>query len=799
MRMSARSLRATVNRALRCCHPYCPIKIGEGKLPLHAAKAIVKLGDGHKSDQAHFGQKAALLSEAACKGFEIPTGFAISAALSNSIATTDDTTRFHRLVAPMVRDILEQSSSGRLIVRSSSTLECHARGGFSGLFRSCFEITNAEAIFNSIKEIITDAKREELFEYFYRLNCKPGQQHMAIVVQEQVEPRCSGLAKISGCGIYIELCRGHLKEMVSGETSPVALHWAPFRSPELRCVSGKTDGLDEKELSFLKDSLNNVDFFRLQSSLAGRVVEFGIHNHRLVIFQVNDNGREERDDPMPLSTKSMPCERAGGVDVQFPELNSKIAAMRYFHKHGLFNKRMEIFQPGFSPTDVVSRTHRWFENGKKVAVRVAKDGQIGLPRGFFTTPAEVEGFVSRYCEAGHSLIAHEYIEVVRSFELLLGSDFALLEHVPGMWESSNDLQPDVIALNRRTRQAQLFRYRQARKCVFGGPDEDKREYELPLSFEQIESFYEMIDDIRDIVTRAGDLAVPVHVHSVWDRITNRYQCLNLRKGFPFDVGMDCWTDRDCHLVSGMSDLERWDGRSAIRLALRSQRGSESNLNALAELLAALDESIIVDFGILSHPAMILRDFGCKLVPSYLLGPICTGKDYEAKIEKLDVGHDAFCRMQTEPRLFETKSYIVVRDREPVSEDHVLGVCKYRSASSRDTGQLDEIRAISEYFRKRTEPTLFYERGRRSFCSSGFSDALDHFHLVSGIDVGATFSKIRREIGGKWCATIKAAYEEVPLASAKGYCIVGSESTGYVVSHSSVLGKHLLRRSICKTG
>jgi hypothetical protein len=70
-------------------------------------------------------------------------------------------------------------------------------------------------------------------------------------------------------------------------------------------------------------------------------------------------------------------------------------------------------------------------------------------------------------------------------------------------------------------------------------------------------------------------------------------------------------------VRKLQDLAGWDGRKDILLTITTERGKERELIALARALPKGNVAVHITFGYLSHPAILLREFGINVVPVYL--------------------------------------------------------------------------------------------------------------------------------------------------------------------------------------
>lgn len=726
-----------------------------------------------------FGRKAALLYSARKVGLDVPAGFCISTKLCDRIANSESREKYVRMLAGFVRNAVAACESSKLIVRSSSRFEDHANGQFAGLFDSYSNVETTEDVVHCIEKIVKNSSRSGLLAYYERVKRDPSEVHMGVIVQCQVDTEYSGIAAIKGDSIYVEAVRGHLTSMLSGSERALCFSLAGDKF-EYISKGAKTD--IQNTAAELASKLQSMNFKQIANHFGDCVVEFGIVDGRGLIFQIRDTYEAEID------TADASTEFAPGVSKSF---GSKAAAMQFFSQNGLFSKPLRIVKAGVPIGDAMNRIEGLFEDSDRITVRFSRGNDIGLPRAFVSDPSEAKLFLQSNYQRDFTTIAHEYIDVIRSFELLIGHDFAVLEHVPGMWESNITLHPDVISISGTSAEAFVFNSERVVKLEHSG---ETIELKNPISDEQLNQFIQLLTDVADVVRGSSVIELPVNVHVVWDAISDGYHCINIRKGFEpqlLVVGFQMF-----HEVKSTSDLSSWDGKSAIRLKLQTERGEENRLIVLAKALSEIDATLVVDFGLLSHPAMVLRDFGCKLIPSYRVPQLIKEDGYTRRAIKVDSGEDAFERIVREPHIRSTDSYFVLEDREPITSHHFLGVMKTRSPSVADSRRVDEVCYLFEEFSKDADSIFYFERGRASFCSSGFGSAHDHFHLVGDLDCENTFRRLAEKVRGRTYPDLKSAYDNAPISGE--YCVFGCEKIGFMVSDSRVFGKRMFRECVVRS-
>ena len=739
---------------------------------------ILDLFELAAKDEQYFGQKAVFLSKAKNAGFAVPKGFSLSSRICARIAKSPSKDRYIRCLSKSVEKLLLHSQSDRMVVRSSSRLEGKSRGHFAGIFDSYLDIRSTEDVILSIEKIVSNSKLEHLATYFEKFDHDLLDNHMAVLIQEQIDPDFSGIAEVSNKFVLLEATHGHLGKIISGSKCPYT-YKLDGQSFEIVTTINKP-----KDSGDFLPSFQELNFSKLLSDFGQCVVEFGLLRGVFYIFQIRERMKYE----LSFDRRKYLQDRNNEIEDIY---GTKAAAMQFFKMNELFSMPLRVINPGADISHIYNIITELFSETKFVTIRFSRGNEIGLPRGFFKSPTEAKIFLQSNYQRDFSTIAHGYIDVARSFELLIGHDFAILEHIPGMWESNSNLHPDVIEV--RNNSAKAYIYKKTRKISIGKEFKNHKDFENPISTLEVNEFVELLNHVSDIIRQDKNIKLPINIHAVWDCITETYQCLNIRKGF--EPVVTRLSIGEFHLVECLSDLDSWNGALPIRLKLKTDRGSEKSLIQIARRLALMETPLVIDFGILSHPAMVLREYGCCLIPSYQVQDLFDDSTYYHKNLELDFGQDAYKRIIGEPYTFCSENYVVVNDRDPITDHHYLCMMKYLSPSTADTGKFLEVKSIFEAISKVQSDIFFFERGRAPFCSSGFSQPQDHFHLIGGIDITSTFQELINQLGGIHFLTIEDAYSNAPLIGE--YCVFGSDVTGYRVSAEKPFKKRILRECVKK--
>lgn len=308
--------------------------------------------------------------------------------------------------------------------------------------------------------------------------------------------------------------------------------------------------------------------------------------------------------------------KQSGLPPNFGALDSaivgqKAAAMAYFSRVGLFDKQLFIAAPS-SKNQLIDQIRQLTIGPKGATLRFSRGEELGLPRLFVRTREALVDSIYKLHNPTWTTIVHQYIDVRRSFELNLESSRWVLEHVPGMWESDNSLYPDIARFhNDGEFDVNLFCSERSAKIASTMGTWSISE-SAPLSPSHMHRWLRRLKPIA--ATLAVDLVerLPVNVHFVEDEIEG-WHFINIRPGFRDEARDTSESPKDFHIVQSIDDVNRWNGAMPILLRVTVSRGSESALSNLALAIKKRTSTIYVDFGLLSHPAIVMREFGLRVL------------------------------------------------------------------------------------------------------------------------------------------------------------------------------------------
>lgn len=587
---------------------------------------IFPLDGSVEASQDRFGNKIHLISKLSRKGVPIPKGFYFAADHRGGLLSTmlDDDSR--SLLNIHFQDLIRNARSGKCIVRTSSSVEDNPEHQFSGLFETYKNITSFDNLLDAIKACMASRVSDKVKNYSSNFGINVNQIRVAVLVQEQVVSSISGLAHLDYSSSsrsflrfdYMEIIPGEMEELISGAVSPFVfeVHTTAKNRPTL-VPKGNFTGFDysilNAHLSEIADCFHTIKDCLKQSVL----VEFCLEkDNGVAVFQARPYKVISSHDPI-RSHQEMVLQASPVIPKRMIFRNEdkwglKGAAMVAFKELGLFHAPLVWFEPGTRLYEMRNSLEQLPESKDGWTIRYSQGDEIGLPRLFVKSIEEAYERIAETYKNEFFTIVHAYLRVARSYELIIDKDYLVLEHIPGLWESNNTLEPDVMILDGR--KATLLKVKNSRQKLVVGPAFAKHIIEVP----QDDKFFtsrisKLVHITHSILLPTLGENLPLNCHFV-ETEDEEFNFLNIRR--IARVNRKYVRGGSFFHVRRLEDLAGWDNKTPILLRLTTQRGKEKELIELANYLPKGSFEVYVTFGYLSHPAILLREFGVNVVPAY---------------------------------------------------------------------------------------------------------------------------------------------------------------------------------------
>ena len=209
------------------------------------------------------------------------------------------------------------------------------------------------------------------------------------------------------------------------------------------------------------------------------------------------------------------------------------------------------------------------------------------------------------------MIIHESLQVLDSFELYLDKDKCIIEHVPGMWES--DVQSKADAWIYYDGVINAYICQEVRRAKYESSAGIEYRNVNPYTKKQSYDIAKKMEKYIACVRENWKYENGINFHFVCDMEGNVY-FLNKRRSEEIILKHKVYGK--IVEINDESDILSWNGDSAILLKLNLKRGEESLLKQYVPILKKFNATVYVEFGTLSHPAILLREMGIDVHPYY---------------------------------------------------------------------------------------------------------------------------------------------------------------------------------------
>ena len=570
---------------------------------------VRNLKDLWKEKSLCFGNKANALSYAMQWGNTVLPGFCITFDLQREYK--EQLCEFLPQIKQSYQWLMGERGNCQVIVRSSADLEDGEKALFPGIFRSIPRVATLSELLQAIQDCI-DSTQGAAVKYYAWANVAECEfRYFTVLVQEELCPEYAGVAatQIPVAG-YAEknlmmaiLTRGNNHALVRG-IGPCSTYSFILTHDALsvRRIVGDIR-MDPQSQNHLFGQLYHILNDLRQKTGRELEIEWGYTEGKVYIFQVRFDIKLVHADAPPerLEIASFPFDQEQGLKYQ---------AMRFFREQGLFPRKTLFISRGSLAKEAAGILRSW-DTPAPITVRFSKEGTLGLPRFFAPSKEAASQYVLDTKQPDWSVIAYSSLVVQKSYELYIDRDVFILEYIPGIWESDSVLAADTVILTQD--RFCIWLVKQPRNAKY---EDEKGTYMLqvpPTSLDQMKKELSArvptLRRLREIFSQ--DL--PLNFHFVSDGDQDYY--LNCRR-----TSRIFWEERyggPVQIIEDMADCSRWDGKSGILFRPKLHRGEEFLLFQFAPFLKSLSVPIFVEFGILSHPAIMLRELGISVIPYFL--------------------------------------------------------------------------------------------------------------------------------------------------------------------------------------
>ncbi|QEQ96524.1 PEP/pyruvate-binding domain-containing protein [Neptunomonas concharum] len=560
---------------------------------------ILWLDELYKSKYRNIGSKALLQSILSSKGTKVPVGFYLGGDLVSDLIYRQNKKHIIKKLEKVFNELIQLSTEKTFIVRSCSNDEDVEGHLYPGIFKSISNIVTFDDLLDGINECYKSAFDEVVYDYKDAIGSDNKDIQMSILIQEQIKGEIIGQSKIElfegGDRIYCEAVKYSNFEMLN-QSSPEYGLVAEYHNDSYSTPTYK----GSSNLKSITDSIqSDLDNIR-EACKFPVLIEWISKNDIVYIVQVRSfpaSAAPEIDRYNSL-TKNLP---------RFGYLGLKSSAMQYFKSSGWFDPELALFSPDLSLDDIEKKMADFPSNERGITVRFSYKGNLGLPRKFCKSKQEAIGFIKRLWNGKWSCIVHTYMTITNSFELWIDDNDYILEHLPGLWESDSKSPPDCI--HDFNDELSISLSKSSRDIIDESVGGIRSKISIPpIRRETADSWVKQIAPYLVKIRSDFKESLPLNFHFVEDE-DGKWNFLNIRIAGEienFSGGV-----YSLFSINTYDDFKKWNRKDNLLIRMTPDRGDEINLSKIKKYVP-VGTLLFVEFGVLSHPAMVLRELGYKV-------------------------------------------------------------------------------------------------------------------------------------------------------------------------------------------
>lgn len=254
-----------------------------------------------------------------------------------------------------------------------------------------------------------------------------------------------------------------------------------------------------------------------------------------------------------------------------------------------------------------------FHDGQEIGVRFSYTGIMEVPRSMgLCSFDEVYGFIKKYFRKRSAAIIHPFIKAsyVGTLYFFPHKNEMLINLVKsGIWEPSIAKNCDIFLIGEK--KAIVYRYKKQRIIYVPSGKKLMRKTIKPLTQKEIDYLIGIFLDYKPVLRK---------IKKFKDRILEfiitpggKFVAMELEH---IGKGIKYLPKKKLNLfkVKKYEDIADWDGQKDLLLTLTVYRADKEKFLRLINNIKPYKKEVFVEYGLLSHPAILLRENGITTNP-----------------------------------------------------------------------------------------------------------------------------------------------------------------------------------------
>jgi hypothetical protein len=289
-------------------------------------------------------------------------------------------------------------------------------------------------------------------------------------------------------------------------------------------------------------------------------------------------------------------------------IGKKAKSLLVLKQSGLFNKNLlivPILKEKEMFIDLLKSNG--FIDGSEMAVRFSSDSNnINLPRSIILESFNgVYSFIKKNITDKLTAIVHDFIIPKIGGVLIKKNNKIYLEFVNGAWEteSAHNCYKTIIFDNK----IRIIFDSKPKECLFVNKDKlDKRVIQNTQE--------EVLDLVRKIYSKIKNLhfteGLLYEFIIDYDDSFNAIEFLSLDNFSELEfVSPDHYFE-----IKDYKDFDNWDKKTNLLISIHLKRESDEEFLILADKIKRHSDKVYVNYGLCSHPSILLREAGLEVYP-----------------------------------------------------------------------------------------------------------------------------------------------------------------------------------------
>jgi hypothetical protein len=252
-----------------------------------------------------------------------------------------------------------------------------------------------------------------------------------------------------------------------------------------------------------------------------------------------------------------------------------------------------------------------FKNGQEIGVRFSYTGIMEVPRsmGLFSFD-EVYDFLKKYFRKGSAIIIHPFIKASYVGTLYFYENKLLINIIKsGIWEPMVGKNCDIFLID--DKKSKCFRYKKLR--IVYEPKDKKLAKKIiePLTKQEIKKLLKIFNDNQAILAQLDKFPNLILEFIITPK--NKILGMELEHAGK-NIDQKIPKEKDLLEINRYEDIKRWDKKKNLLLTLTIFRKDKDKFLHLINKIKHYKKAVFINYGLLSHPAILLREQGIKTYP-----------------------------------------------------------------------------------------------------------------------------------------------------------------------------------------